>query len=74
MSNQKTYAVNITLYLLAPNDLEAVRNCIEITDQLNESPEVKANFTGIVETGGGLMARGVNVVENVNTIIAENKK
>lgn len=74
MSELKTYAVSINLYVLAPNDLEAVRNSIYLTDKLNESPEARANFTRIVETGGGVMARAVNVVENVNKIIAENKK
>lgn len=74
MSELKAYAVTINLYVLAPNDLEAVRNCIELTDKLNESPEARANFTNIVEIGGGVMARAVNVVENVNKILAENKK
>ncbi len=74
MSNeiQKAYAVQVTVYLTANDDLDAVQKSIEINDMIKELTGNGAYTHRIKEIDKTNKGRPVDLVENVNRILADN--
>ena len=69
----KTYAVRITAYVDSPNDLEAVRKSIALSDELHKLTTHRATTSKIVEVVPASPNRPVCIAENLHELIARNE-